>query len=330
MTTDIVRVPPEAAAQLQPVSTATIDEAEFTRLWRIGLNLAKSGMFKDVRQGEQAFAKILLGRDLGLSPVQSLGAIYFVKGNLQIAAVTLASFVRRHEGYDYVVIEHTPEVCSIEFLGERGEDGERMRLGVSTFTIADATAAKLVKDDSAWKAHPRNMLFARAMSNGVKWYAPDLLGGIPVYTEADSFTDSTSEDLTAGESQTATARREDLHPDVLAVVERAEALGHRGLANVQAAASVSGASDEVRESWLERARTTLDAMPQPDAEIPEAEVVEADGEWSFADRIASCEESLAEAKADGDDDRVVELEVELADLRAEADANDDPAQERLI
>jgi hypothetical protein len=32
---------------------------------------------------------------------------------------------------------------------------------------------------------PRNMLFARAMSNGVKWYCPDVTSGVTVYSEGE-------------------------------------------------------------------------------------------------------------------------------------------------
>ncbi|NBO17384.1 MAG: hypothetical protein EBV07_00610 [Proteobacteria bacterium] len=49
-------------------------------------------------------------------------------------------------------------------------------IGNSTFTIEDAKKAGTKNTDK----FPRNMLFARAMSNGVKWYTPDVFAG-PVY-----------------------------------------------------------------------------------------------------------------------------------------------------
>ena len=45
----------------------------------------------------------------------------------------------------------------------------------------DAKAAGLTSKDN-WKKYPRNMLFARAISNGQKWYAPDVYNGVTVYT----------------------------------------------------------------------------------------------------------------------------------------------------
>jgi hypothetical protein len=44
----------------------------------------------------------------------------------------------------------------------------------------DAKAANLKGEN--WTNYPRNMLFARAVSNGAKWFCPDLFGGAPVYT----------------------------------------------------------------------------------------------------------------------------------------------------
>ena len=67
------------------------------------------------------------------------------------------------------------DACEIEFF-ER-VDGRRESLGVSTFTKQDAAAAKTQNMDK----FARNMLFARAMSNGVKWFVPDVFNGNAVY-----------------------------------------------------------------------------------------------------------------------------------------------------
>ncbi len=61
-------------------------------------------------------------------------------------------------------------MCSIDFY--QGKE----KIGNSTFTIEDAKKALTKNIDK----FPKNMLFARAISNGVKWYSPDVLSG-PVY-----------------------------------------------------------------------------------------------------------------------------------------------------
>jgi hypothetical protein len=68
-------------------------------------------------------------------------------------------------------------------------DGRRVPEGEETFTIEDARKMGLVKPDkpdSAWRQIPAVMVVWRALAQAVRFYAPDLLGGIPVYTEADS------------------------------------------------------------------------------------------------------------------------------------------------
>jgi hypothetical protein len=82
----------------------------------------------------------------------------------------MASIVKGSGKYDYRVVESTEKVCSIDFY--QGKE----KIGNSTFTIDDAKKA-LTKN---LEKFPKNMLFARAMSNGVKWYTPDVFSG-PVY-----------------------------------------------------------------------------------------------------------------------------------------------------
>jgi hypothetical protein len=148
--------------------------------WRMGKALAASGMFKDARQAEQAFAKIVVGRELGLSPAQAMTGLHLVEGNVQAHYATLGLFVRSND-YDYKIVEHTNDVCSIDFFDPNGE-----LLGNSSFSIEDAMTAGLTgRGAKMYEKFPRNMLFARAMSNGVKWFCPEVLGGVPVYFEGE-------------------------------------------------------------------------------------------------------------------------------------------------
>jgi hypothetical protein len=161
-------------------------------------------------------AKILLGADLGLTPTQALMNLDVVEGNARVRSVLLGAWVRQHPHYDYKVVEHDAEHCTIEFT-YKGEVA-----GTSAFSIEDAKLAGLVKPDkprSAWMAHPRNMLWARAMSNGVRWYCPDLTGGVAIYTEADEFTDSTAVEIGAGEGDGAEPGWHGLSDEQVADVE---------------------------------------------------------------------------------------------------------------
>jgi hypothetical protein len=141
----------------------------------LGKVLAQSGYFSDAKQAAQAAVKVMAGSEVGLGPIASMTNIHIVQGKVTIGANMIAALIRRHPDYDYEVTEHTDKVCSVKFF-YKGKPA-----GTSTFTIEDAATAGLTKNPT-WKAHPRNMLFARAISNGAKWYAPDVSAGAPIYT----------------------------------------------------------------------------------------------------------------------------------------------------
>jgi hypothetical protein len=182
---------PEGAS-VSLAAAPMISDAEIDRMFRIAKAFAMSGVFKDVAQAEQAFAKIMVGRDLGLSPSQAMMGIDFVEGAPQVRAVMLASFVQKHPGgYDYEILKHDDSAIEIRFT-KNGKE-----LGVSKYDMAKAAKAGLTGKHN-WKKHPENMLFARAMSNGVKWHCPEVTGGVPVYYEGEII-ESTASEVSAPE-----------------------------------------------------------------------------------------------------------------------------------
>jgi hypothetical protein len=145
----------------------------------LGDILAKSGFFADSKDAAQAAVKVMAGAELGFGPVQSMTGIYIVKGKVTVSANMMAAAVKSHPRYDYKVLPgHDDTQCEIEFT-----DKATGEVNISKYTIEDAKKQGLSGNDN-WVKTPRNMLFARAMSNGVKWFAPDVLGG-PIYTGAD-------------------------------------------------------------------------------------------------------------------------------------------------
>ena len=144
-------------------------------LSELGNVLTKSRYFTDATDASQAIVKVLAGRELGIGPIASMTGIHIIKGKPALGANLLASCLKRSGRYDYRVKELTPQNASIEFFEIVG--GKRESIGISSFSIADARAAGTQNIDK----FARNMLFARALSNGVRWYCPDVTGG-PVYT----------------------------------------------------------------------------------------------------------------------------------------------------
>jgi len=139
----------------------------------LGTVLARSGFFADARQANQAMVKVLAGKELGVGPITSMTGINIIKGKVSLSANLIAGCIKRSGRYNYRVAEQTAEKCSLEFT----ENGQVC--GKSEFTIDDAKHAEIY--GAMWKKYPQNMLFARAISNGAKWFCPDVFGG-PVYT----------------------------------------------------------------------------------------------------------------------------------------------------
>jgi len=140
-------------------------------LMELGKTLVASGYFKDAEKTSQAIVKVLAGRELGIPAISAMTGIYVIQGRVTFSANLMAAQVRNSKRYDYNILHLGDDYAEIEFV-----NGERV-LGTSKFTIEDAKRAGTKNMDK----FPRNMLFARAMSNGVKWFCPDLFGA-PVYT----------------------------------------------------------------------------------------------------------------------------------------------------
>jgi hypothetical protein len=167
---------------------APITGGEMAVLYRLAKGLAASGFFKDATQANQAFAKLIFGRDLGLSATQALTDIYIVEGKPEMSANLQASKVKASGRYDYTVDHLDNEKCVLSFYAlvtpPLRFDAERQPIGVSEFTMDDAKRAGLA-GKGVWQKYPKNMLFARAMSNGVAFYCPDVMNGIRVYAEGE-------------------------------------------------------------------------------------------------------------------------------------------------
>ena len=134
----------------------------------------QSGLFPDLQSEAQAYVKVVAGRELGLGPLASVSGLNVIKGRVTFSANLLASMVKRHPLYDYRVADHSERGCRIVFT-EGGEE-----IGVSTFTLEDAKRAGL--GGQSWQKYPQAMLFARALTQGVRWFCPDVTAGAPAYS----------------------------------------------------------------------------------------------------------------------------------------------------
>ena len=155
------------------------DELTFEEIKDMGTVFLKSGFFGDIKDASQAVVKIMYGGELGLSPITSLMSIHIIKGKPELSANLLATLVKKSKRYDYRVKNWTDQECVIEFT----QDGNL--LGESKFSMSDAKRASLINPGSGWTKFPKAMLFARAISQGVRTYTPDVSAGVPVYSDGE-------------------------------------------------------------------------------------------------------------------------------------------------
>lgn len=172
-----------------------------------GKVFADSGMFENVKSQAQAVVRILAGQEIGIPAFAAIAGIHIIKGKPSVGSGLMASRVKGSGKYDYKVKEHTEKICSIDFY-----QGKEM-IGNSTFTVEDAKKAGTQNLDK----FPKNMLFARAMSNGVKWFTPDIFAG-PVYVpeEMNDTAEQVTQDIPHTEVWAATPAQWDEANELLA------------------------------------------------------------------------------------------------------------------
>jgi len=150
----------------------TVRNMGFDEVMRLGPVLAQSGYFQDAKQASQAIVKVLAGQEMGFGPIASMVGVHIISGKPAPGANLMASAVKRNPHYDYKIVKLDDDVCILAFF----ENGQKV--GESSFSAEDAKKAGTKNMDR----FPRNMLFARAISNGVRWFCPDVFGGVTAYT----------------------------------------------------------------------------------------------------------------------------------------------------
>ncbi len=165
--------------------TLALDTLE--QLNAFGKVMVESGMFPDLKSQAQAIVKMVAGRELGFEPLYSLQHVNVIEGKTGIDAGAMAALIQKSGIYGYRVLELTDQKCKLE-MSCRGKS-----LGIVEFTMDDARKAGLA-EKVTWKKYPKNLLFARCISNGGRWYCPHVIGGAYIQEE---LRDGTSEELDA-------------------------------------------------------------------------------------------------------------------------------------
>lgn len=150
-------------------------ESDWNMMLDVGKKAFNSGLVPTgVRTPEAAAIIALKGRELGIPIMMAFSHIYIVNGRPTISAELMQGLARKNlPGLVINLLESTDKVARVELI--RPERGSKPF--VSMFAIADAERAKLLSKD-VWKYYPTAMLWARAISSGLRKVCPEALMGI--------------------------------------------------------------------------------------------------------------------------------------------------------
>lgn len=150
------------------ISKSQLPATTFEQDMSMASALVRSGLIQNFRTPEAAYAAILYGREIGFSPMQSLHALNVIQGRVGISAAGLAALALKAGG-TIQEVEHTDQVCTLELT--RGSTKRQF-----TFTLKEAERMGLLTKDN-WRKMPKAMLYARAVSIGVRYlFADHVLG----------------------------------------------------------------------------------------------------------------------------------------------------------
>lgn len=126
---------------------------------------------------EGIFAIVQKAKALKLNPMDALnGGMYCVQGKVEMSSNMMMTLIRK-ENHSVTKDKRSDDTICI-LHGKRKDNGDTW---TESFSITDAKRAGIYKN--TWEKFPRNMLFARALSNLARQLFPDVIGGCYVEGE---------------------------------------------------------------------------------------------------------------------------------------------------
>jgi hypothetical protein len=176
-TTALTRTSPSNPSTSMALSASIIPfEAEnFTQLMVMAEQMASAQLLPQALRQKPADLILVMmkGRELGLSPMQSIGGIHIIDGKPTLSADMMVGLVKRSKACRYFrLVESSATQAAYETLRDGEPAPTRM-----TFTFKEAQAAGLT-GRGPWKAYPAAMLRARCSAALARAVYPDVVGGV--------------------------------------------------------------------------------------------------------------------------------------------------------
>ena len=154
---------------------------------RLANALAQSGFYKDIKDAAAGVVKLRIAREFGLG-LKGISDVHIVEGKPTLAYQAILGMVRRYVGpfgsdrYSFKYLRRDEECVEIEWT----INGEA--IGTSKCDTDDAKRMGLA-GRGTWQKYPRQMRTARAVTEGVNAFMPEVIGG-SIYTPEELGDDS--------------------------------------------------------------------------------------------------------------------------------------------
>jgi len=134
--------------------------------------LIQSGLLpKHYNRAQAVLTAILMGQELGFSPMAALRVVVVINGVPTLSAAGMKAKAIKAGG-QFKTVEWTDEVCTIKVTRQGWSESE-----VVTYSIDDAKLQGLTNKDN-WKRMPKQMLYARAVTMGIRNVFADVVEGV--------------------------------------------------------------------------------------------------------------------------------------------------------
>jgi len=170
---------PKAPAQVDPTGGRLIAWAGAAgAAHQLATSLSRTSFVPRAFQGNaaDATAAIMLGDELGLSPIAALRSIYIISGTPALYARTMVALAMSH-GHEIWTEESSDRQVTVCGRRRGQEHVER-----STWTIDRARKAGYT-NNKKYETDPQAMLYSKAAAEIARKIAPDVLSGVPFSVE---------------------------------------------------------------------------------------------------------------------------------------------------
>lgn len=201
-------------------ATSFLDPTQWAQMKSMSQDFVRSGALPEDDNAYTVLMKLQAGREMGMKPIESVKAFYFVNGSINIFGSALMRRIREH-GWNIQYIDE-PNKCVVKV--ERGDEKYE-----DSLTFEEAKASGWTHTSSglkpAWREGANRKLKLRygAVSLLIKTYIPEVLGSASDVAEV-----AMDYDLELVED-TKTAKANVKNGDEPATMKQIEVLEERGI-----------------------------------------------------------------------------------------------------